>query len=166
VSVFLVIAFVGFGLSVIAHGLTFVGINPQNAVPWIWVLHLGIFVVWIPTVLVSKKLTDQSKNKDAWKQAVKYSPAWMTKLCGVLFAYALFNFIFTMVALSGGGKPAVVNGEKVLRSHGKVIRKLTDEEYDRHQAHEVRLFSGHWMLFYGVASTVLLSELRRRSGAK
>lgn len=159
----LIIAVAGLALSAIAHFLTFAGIDPENIFPWVWLLHIGIFVVWIPTVLISKKLTDKSSRKDAWKEAVKYSPAWMTKLCGVLFAYVFFNFFFTIFVLNKGGVPSVINGEKVLHSHGKIIRKLTDEEYERHKAYGVRTFSGHWMLFYGVAATVLLSDVRRRS---
>ena len=163
VSVLLIIAIAGLALSVIVHLLTFLGINPEKIFPGIWLLHIGIFVVWIPTVMVSKKLTNKSERKDFWKVATKDAPPWMKRLCMGLFVYAFFNFFFTIFVLNKGGVPGEINGEKVLHSHGKVIRKLSEEDYNLHQAYGVRTFSGHWMLFYGVAATVLLSDSRRRS---
>ncbi len=165
-QIFFILAVTGLVLSALAHLLTFCGVNPEQAFPWIWMLHIGIFVVWIPTVLVGNGVRTRSKKKDLWNAAAGYSPRWLNRLCGCLFIYAFFNFFFTIFALNKGGVPGVINGEKVLHSHGTVIRKLSDEEYELHRAYTVRTFSGHWMVFYGIATTVLLSEIRRRSAER
>jgi hypothetical protein len=150
------LALLGLVSSFVAHVATFAGINPEAVFPQVWLLHVGIFVVWIPTVVVSKKYQGQ----DFWKASMRFSPVWLRGMCGALFTYALFNFFFCIFVLQKGGVPSEIDGKKVLHSHGSVIRELTDEEYERHRAYGVRTFSGHWMLFYGVATGVLYSQWR------
>ncbi len=146
---FWILALIGFALSLIVHGLTFVGVDPLQHFPYVWVLHIGIFVVWIPAVWISKQ------TKTSWKSLTKPFPFWMKPLPGILFAYMFFNFFFTIFVLQKGGSPSMINGEKVLQSHHKIIKKLSEEEYHLHQAYEVRTFSGHWLLFYGYAALML-----------
>jgi len=87
----------------------------------------------------------------------------MKALSVVLFAYAFFNFFFTIFVLNEGGVPSELGGKKVIHNHGKIIRELTDEEYETHQAYGVRTFSGHWMIFYAVGMTVLCSRMKEYS---
>src|SRR5690349_3619001 len=140
------VAAIGFGLSAAAHLLSFCAIDLGKIFPAVWLLHVGIFVVWIPAVLISRKLIAQTNRKDSWKAMSAWAPPWMGKLCGVLFAYAFFNFFFTLLVLKKSGSPGIVNGEKVLQSHGRIIQKLSEDEYRRHQAYDIRVFSGHWMV--------------------
>ena len=161
----LAIAVGGWILSTIAHLVTFLGIAPNKICPWIWLLHLGIFVVWFPMIFVSGKTMKPGYRK-SFKELMPHAPSWMPRLCGILFAYALFNFFFTIFVLNKGGNPSVIDGEKVLQSHGKIIRKLSDEEYRWHEAYSVRMFSGHWMLFYGIATAVLLSRIKETGGGQ
>ena len=72
---------------------------------------------------------------------------------------------FVTFVLGEGGVPAVLAGKKVIHSHGKIIRELTDAEYERQQSYVVRAFSGHWMLFYSVGITALYSKLREDDGS-
>ncbi len=98
-------------------------------------LHVGIFVVWIPAVLVAQRLVGSTNRKDFWKVVLKGSPDWMRYMVYGFFGYALLNFLFFMTkAPSGGGgnPPAVV----------------------------WRGFSGHWMAFYSAALAVLYSAAR------
>ena len=74
-------------------------------------------------------------------------------------AYAVFNFCFTIFYLNEGGGPDRIKGDLVLHSHGRVIRKLTPEEFQIHQAYVVRTFSGHWMAFYSMSMTILYARL-------
>jgi hypothetical protein len=34
--------------------------------PWLWLLHIGIFVVWLPAILFSKRRG--AKSRDLWKR--------------------------------------------------------------------------------------------------
>ena len=103
----------------------------------VWGLHIGIFVVWIPTVLISMQTTRYANRKDFWKIALAGCPAWMRRGFYVLFGYAILNFIVFFATTAnqskqqtGDAPPSVVRG-----------------------------FSGHWMIFYGAAFAVLYSRI-------
>lgn len=155
-----------FGLvsSAIAHLSTFLGINPQRAFPPVWILHVLIFVVWLPVVFSLRNTLIKNQPRDFWKVATANAPGWMKVLSAALFAYTFFNFFFTVFVLNQGGGPSEIDGKKVLHNHGTIIRELTDEEYEAHQAYSVRTFSGHWMIFYALGMTVLYSRMKGDSG--
>lgn len=157
-----IIATGGFIFSLIAHLTTFLGINPQAVFPPIWLLHIGIFVVWIPTVFLLRKTFKKTGRGRFWKTAFSNAPRWMQALCLFFFIYAFFNFFITVFVLAQGGVPSIVNGKKVLQSHGEVIKELTDKDFLRYQAYTFRAFSGHWMFFYIVSMTILYSHQRAR----
>ena len=157
-NLLIIISGSGLSLSFISHFLTFFGINPQNVIPGIWMLHIGIFVVWLPTVLIAKK----NRGKYIWQESIKFAPKWMITISKFLFFYMFFNFFFTIFVLQSGGSPNEINGKKILSNHGNIIKELTDEEYNRHNAYTVRTLSGHWMIFYCVAMTVLYSYSKEK----
>ena len=131
------LAAIGFVLSVIAHVFGLLGILPPGG-EFAMSLHVGIFVVWLPTVLVANRATKGTKKSDFWKEALLGCPAWMrTALYGV-FGYAILNFIYFM---------AFSNKTK---TEGNGISPET-----------IRGFSGHWMVFYGAAFATLYSAIRR-----
>jgi hypothetical protein len=41
------------------------------------ILFIGIFIVWLPTVLLMNTLTREFKQKDLWKAALRGCPSWM-----------------------------------------------------------------------------------------
>ena len=103
---------------------------------FLWVLGVGIFIVWLPAVLVAQRLVGATNRKDFWKVVLKGSPDWVRYMLYAFFAYAFVNFLFFMTkAPTGGGganPPAVV----------------------------WRGFSGHWMAFYSAALAILYSAAR------
>ena len=131
------LAAAGFLLSVVAHVLALAGVSMPGG-NLVWGLHVGIFIVWIPTVLVSIQITRFSNRKDYWKIVLAGCPGWMRSAVYVLFGYAILNFVFFMGSVGsqskhlGAAPPAAV----------------------------VRGFSGHWMVFYAVAFAVLYSRIR------
>jgi hypothetical protein len=94
------------------------------------VLHLGIFVVWIPAVLAQYPLVRGHDRRNLWRALLRGAPSWTRTAVMVLFGYAFVNFgiglLFTAAKPVGGPAP-------------------------------LRLFSGHWMLFYGAATAILYS---------
>jgi hypothetical protein len=101
-----------------------------------WMLHVGIFVVWFPAVLVAQRLVGNVNRKDFWKVALKNAPDWMRYMFYGFFGYALVNFMLFMTKAPNGGSganpPAVV----------------------------WRGFSGHWMAFYSAALAILYAAVR------
>jgi hypothetical protein len=135
---FLVLSVVGLVLSLIAHTAALLKL-PQPLGPAAWGLHIGIFVVWIPAVIVSNRMVRDFNRKDFWKAALRGCPNWMRWLTYGFFWYAAVNFVVFMAFApripkgAGGGAnapPAVFRG-----------------------------FSGHWMAFYSAAAAILYSAI-------
>ena len=130
---FILLAAIGFILSVAAHIRALEGL-PFPGGKAVWALHMGIFVVWIPTVLVSIRFTRGAKRKDFWKVALIGCPKWMRQALYVIFGYAILNFALFMARTinhpptKGDAPPEVIQG-----------------------------FSGHWMVFYLAAFATLYS---------
>jgi len=104
-----------------------------------WGLHLGIFLVWIPAVLISRRSVGSVNRPDFWKVILKGAPGWMRYTLYGLFGYAILNFALFMAQApssgnkTGGNPPAIV----------------------------WRGFSGHWMVFYGAALAIFYSAILR-----
>src|SRR5262245_11781137 len=124
---------VGFALSLLVHLGAWVGVAPPKAA---WGLHIGIFVVWVPTVLVSQQLTRHFTRRELWKAALRGAPAWTAIALKCLMVYAIANFVLFMFQDTQG-----------------------QESNDALQA---RGFSGHWLMFYGAAAAVLYSAAQLR----
>ncbi|WP_061534434.1 hypothetical protein [Collimonas arenae] len=139
-------ALVGFIISLIVHISALLSIDVLTDFPYVWLLHVGIFVVFIPFVFLSRK-TLGAKPKFAEIRAA--FPSWVVVVGAFICAYAVLNFVLFMVATEGGS-PSIRDGKYLLLNHGKLIRELTFAEYTAFRTNEVRGFSGHWLVFYFV----------------
>jgi hypothetical protein len=131
---FLLLAAVGFVLSVAAHCMALAGV-PIPGGKLVWNLHVGIFVVWIPTVLVAYQTTRYANRKDFWKVALAGCPPWMRRSLFILFGYAILNFVLFLAS----NQPKQSIGDAPLTV--------------------IRGFSGHWMIFNGAAFAILYSRI-------
>lgn len=48
-------AVTGWGSGLIVHLLSLAGFDVSDKVPYVWVLHIGIFVAWFPAILSMKR---------------------------------------------------------------------------------------------------------------
>jgi hypothetical protein len=127
---FMYLALLGFLASLTAHLASHMGIaKPFGLDPM--PLHMGIFVVFVPAVLVSRRLAPGHWRTNYWKTALRGCPAWMRTGLYVIFGYAFLNFI------------AVMLGEKTVGG-----------------ATALRGFSGHWMVFYYGAFAIMYSAIQ------
>ena len=133
---FMILAGCGLVLSMVAHGMALTGV-PIPGGKLVMSLHAGIFVVWLPAVMVAIQTTQFSNRKDFWKVALAGCPVWMRRAAYVLFGYALLNFILFFTSTSKGTEP----------------------KPDDNSPSIVRGSSGHWMLFYGAAFAILYSRI-------
>lgn len=158
------LAVIGWLISVTAHLLSLAHIDVADSFPFIWGLHLLVFVVWIPTIIILVKNKELLSTLHSGKMNIlnpiaffklifKQSPKWLTIIAIVGFVYANINFILFMG--SQHGTPDIRDGQYILENHGQLIRNLTAEEYHAYKADILRGFSGHWILFYGLAAAVL-----------
>ena len=133
---FVLLALAGLVLSIVVHGLSLFGVRtPGGGIVW-W-LHIGIFVIWIPAVLLSQK----RRGKDVLDR----TPPWMKRVLGLLFAYAIGNFIYFMATAPKKGSP--------------------EARQEPAPPQVLRGFSGHWMIFYGAGFAMLWSAWKERREA-
>lgn len=139
------VALLGFLLSLAAHVAALLGIDVSAKVPLVWLLHVGIFVVFIPFVLLSRKVLGV---KPTFAEVRKLFPGWVIALGVLIFTYAIINFLLLFILATQGGSPSIRDGKFILQDHGRLVRELTAVEYTSFKANEVRGFSGHWLAFY------------------
>ena len=158
------VAVTGWTLGLIVHFASLFDIDITDQAPYVWVLHLGIFVVWIPTVLYLKNNEELKTFKESgmlnqmnpfgfYKIVFKQTPTWLAVLAvgGIFYTFANFMlFMGTQI-----GTPDIEGGHYILHNHGELIKTITEQEYHHYKANEVRGFSGHWIAFYGMATAIL-----------
>src|SRR5215203_2018982 len=131
----LLLAGVGFLLSVMAHLMGLCGkVLPGGGL--VWLLHIGIFVVWPPAILISNNQRRDPAHKAHWEPLIAGGPIWMRRAIKVLFAYAIVNFLLFMAGTFAHPKPKGPAPPSIVRG-----------------------FSGHWMVFYGVAFVTFYSAV-------
>jgi hypothetical protein len=127
---FAALSLIGLALSLFVHINSFFS---TELPPITWALHVGIFVVWFPAILVAQRRVGTTRSKNFWKLALKGSPDWMLYAFYVISGYAVLNFIIFMTHVSpkeSGSSPQPDMGH---------------------------VFSGHWLIFYSAAFAILYS---------
>jgi hypothetical protein len=135
---FMYLAGLGLVLSVIVHVSALLG-TPSPLGEIAWGLHIGIFIVWLPAVIVAMSLVKDFKQKDYWKAALRGCPKWMKNLTYFFFGYAILNFALFIIL-------------EIVSGNSKESRSGTPPNV-------FRGFSGHWMVFYCAAMAILYSAI-------
>jgi hypothetical protein len=136
------IALLGWLASFAIHIVSLTGTDLQTDYPMIMLLHAGVFVVWIPTVLFLKKDHDyrQFHQSGIWSRSnpvnflkiVSKNAPWALKIVAAAgFVYAILNFLLCMTTSFP------------------------------HEPNAARMFSGHWLAFYGIALAALYPSQRQ-----
>src|SRR4051812_45576744 len=113
------VAAVGFLASVACHIMGWLQMEP----PWgksVFVLHVGIFVLWFPLVLLANR-TMPKPGRGNFEHLLAALPKWVRVPYTGLFIYALINFAYFI---------------------------FSTRQYPKHGVPfslELRGFSGHWM---------------------
>lgn len=130
---FLALAALGFGVSLLVNVLAWLNIAPPfgNAA---FVLHLGVFVVAVPLLLMAQQGSPTGERKDFWKVALRGCPLWLRRSVPVIFVYDVVNFLFLVLNARPKSYPVTSTPPIVFRG-----------------------FSGHWMAFYCLAFAVFYS---------
>ena len=93
---FMVLAAVGLILTLIVHFSIWAGLPLGKHS---FSLFGGLFVVWLPTVLVFQLLTKDSKQKEPWKVCMRECPVWMKRMSSLFFIYAFISFGFLLFGM-------------------------------------------------------------------
>lgn len=129
---FLALAGIGMAATAAVHiAALFGNIDPFEQT--LRILGPGVFVVFLPTVLVMTRLTRDFKQKDIWRAALRGCPPWMYRAFYAIFIYCWAGF-FILPMLYGGGMDA--------------------------EANKARGMSGGLLIFYVISFAVLYSATR------
>ena len=120
----------GFWVSCALHIAGWLGYWPGG---WVWGMHMGIFVVFVPAILLMTRASRYVPSAEIWKAVLQGCPLWLQRLTKIVFVYALINFV--LFALTSDGSDAA----------------------------RLRGFSGHWMAFYLASFAIIESALRSPS---
>jgi hypothetical protein len=101
---------------------------------YFFALHAGVFVVFIPAVLVQNAIFRRPARQSDWKVPLRFAPPWMLYMVYAFFAYAFLNFAIFIAHTTSYRGAHVGTPPPVWRG-----------------------FSGHWMLFYSAALAILYS---------
>lgn len=141
---------IGFMLSAFVHFSSLNGINLENQYP-IFLLHIGIFIVFIPSIIVQTTKKQHRNPLDKNSHPVQKALSIFT---GIFIVYTIFNFI-QFSANSSGGTGNIEDGKYYISGRGIEKKEITQENYNQIKANIARGFSGHWMLFYLASITIL-----------
>ncbi len=152
------LAVLGWGTALLVHGLALAGMDVISFAPYVWLLHGGIFVVWIPALMRTQRLRAQQPEVGAAEARTRsgsvfqLAPRGLRVVAAAGMAYTFLNFIlFSTTAQSTGG----ANGHYYTHIHGHDYHPITAQVYHRLQANDLRGFSGNWIGFYGTAMAML-----------
>ena len=149
IQTFIMLSALGLFLSAIVHVSSLLGFIPFGESSW--VLHVGAIIVWFPAV-ISVMSNYKEYLKLDWKEALllnsfkqrlfKGCPKWMILLTALLFVYGILNFALFIL------------------SEQNTAAESVDE------ANTLRGFSGHWMVFYSAALSLLYAAKERLNDKK
>jgi hypothetical protein len=141
----MVYAACGLALSLVVHVLSFF-IIPRGGNILFGALHVCIFPMWIPAMLISLKMSGGTIRYYGFrtslaflKQILSGCPRWMQLMTTGFFIYAIFNFIAFMFIV-GFNHPPRQGVPSSAVWHG---------------------FSGHWMAFYSGGLAIFTTAYRR-----
>ena len=139
-----VFAFLGLILSLAVHVSALLGIDVSAKIPFVWLLHIGVFLVFVPFVFASRKVLG---DKPTLSHIRTLLPSWVVAVGAFIVVYAMVNFLLFFLRTQGGNA-AIQDGHFVLLEHGRLIRELSESEYTSFRVNHVRGFSGHWLALY------------------
>jgi len=126
---------IGLLLSITSHLSSLVGlVGPLG--DHTWLLPLGIFIVWVPSVIVAHQLKKGVSGEPFWEFVLRGCPPWMRFMFYGFSVYAFVNFALFLLAIALHKSPIT----------GAML-----------PARMVREFSGIWMAFYAAALVILYS---------
>jgi hypothetical protein len=146
------VAFFCFGLSLVIHLTACFGINLGKYLPFIGLLHLGLFFVCIPAAISVFLEKENAKEEGVLYNWITSIPKKARYIAIIFFVYTILSFIL-LFAQNYEGVPGEANGKYVLFSNGRissryVIREITEAEYDLRQLRDIRSLSALWVIIY------------------
>ena len=168
------LALAGAAVAAVLNAITWLPIDVAGLTTVWAVLFAGVFPVFFAAILVisrEQRLRRErmgpvpwwrSGRQFSWRDVFTGAPRWAVILLVIVVAYVYINF-FVGVALLPG-QPETLGGRYYFNNHGSQI--ATDlAGYLQGLRLQMRLFTGHPMVFYGIAALAMFGRRARRDEA-
>lgn len=146
---------------VAVHASTFVTDREPLSTGVLFLMAIPMFALFLKAVLVLRNNTKGVDRNEIWKRVYSNVPRWVPILTLLLVAYTGFNFFYSLWVLNDGLTPSMEQGRYVMQDHGHVVREISQVDYWRHSAYQLRGMSTHFILFTALALGVIWSEHRK-----
>lgn len=168
------IALAGVLASAVLNALSWLPFDVSPIVPVTFLLFAGVFPVWLAAISVlvqEQQLRRASQGKTRWWQSgprfrwrdvLINVPRWTLLVFLVIAAYAYINFFASLAQLPG--QPEIAAGNYYFVNHGSYI-PTTLAGYMQGLRVEVRMLTGHPMVFFGLAALVMYGRRRPAAGS-
>ena len=133
--------------TVVIHVLTFLGLRIPNGAQSAVLLILVTAAFLAFGAMVFNLMVNQPFPGESGFPPDLISDPWTICLM-ILLIYAAVNLLVCLQLMESGSPERTVSGY-ILSDHGKIIRPLTEGEYWKMRAYELRLFTGHMLMFLG-----------------
>ena len=115
--------------------------------PWLTALFFGLEIAIFPLFFVfvyrirawqgvRRGMFGLKRSSLRWREMLPYFPTWVPPLFGLLFGYAIVNFLLAISHLPPKGATGPLTAAQAL--------------------YTVRAFSGHWLMFYSLPTLFFL----------
>jgi hypothetical protein len=137
----------GIAACIFAYIYSFFGAPVDTILPWVIPLILG-WMVLFATIYAIEYPASRTPSF-SWKGFARGMPSWVAPCSWILSLIAIANLVWFAMH-SGLGVPAIVDGQYVLDSRGRILKVLTHAEYITLKEAELRAFATMMIFFYFV----------------
>jgi hypothetical protein len=150
------LALTGFGASLMVHLTSYFSDRLRSDNGIVYLLHLFCMAMCFLTFPFSRRMEKLWGRRTAF--ARDFGGRKGQRIIHVLFFYAIINFILFLGIAWANGHLRVWRDRQTYYAMGRMgnNREISREEYLRHGVHELRGFSGHWMLFFALPGLFFL----------
>lgn len=153
------LSLVGWTLSTSVILLSLFKINLVEKFPLLFILLVGVFVVFIPCIFYAKnneRITEYdyeniklfNSNSMPLIPFFENSPNWILAIIGLSFISVIIFFSQSFSTETGTAE--IINSKYFLTSHGRVLKEINANEYDKIKLLSIRGIFGMAMLFYSI----------------
>ncbi len=157
--IFLIFAICFAIISLIFHLLTYFPYLRTSKSPIIFLLGAAIFPPFYVGLKSNQNLADKNNPMGMWDDILKGTPPYQKVLVVLTIPYVIFNFFYSLIFLTKGLSPDILNNAYVLTTKVKVVEEISETEYFNYVAYEFRGISGHFIFFQLISISLISSAL-------
>jgi hypothetical protein len=138
---------IGFISAFLVHFLTVLGVNLFALSNYTFILHALIFIPFF-SMIFSARTTHPNLEKGGFnKLLLSRAPKKISLFFKIILIYVAINFVIGLFSLNEG-HPEIGNGVYIIEDRGDYVRDISQQEYHALKRMELRMFSGHWLVFF------------------